>query len=672
MAEQNHLLATLRETVALYDDDALSALANKGLLRRAYKDLESTTLTVLEDGDGVRIDVGEAVVTLAVPLQTSRCTCPASGVCRHILLALLWLKQEAPVTDAPAADTSPGDEICALTDEVLQRWASKPLLRKAMQRLANGLPVTWEEGQTINFAFPDQELTCRWLPGQGPEGMVCDCHAPQCCEHRVMALLAYQASRGLREITAEVESTPREAQDRTAVLEAIGVALCELVGHGLSHLSPASYERIFTLSISVHGADLPRMERLLKSLATEIQLQLDRDAQADSANLLTAAARIEALRLALQNPTSALLGQHRSAYTDVKQFDLLGMGAAKWQTKSRFVGLTVYFWNLQSGQWMSWSDARPANSPDGFSPAKRLHAAGPWGGCLSPADISRKRLTLRNAGRNAVGRISGREETVATVTAVGASGGPEPITVWDVIAERAIILFSAGSQDRDERDGLLYVEPAKWGTPSFQEIRQELVLPLLDARGKSLPLVVPYDDDATDMMAILEGFKWTPGTRVLGSLRFRASGVYLEPLVLYQGERTINLTLDRPPKESTLLKRVKALLTRLQPPAPAAAPLTGIGAMLDSALGEVEIIAEGGVSAYYDTTRLEELAAACSAVGLTLAATNITLLITSLGMARHTLTPNPVLVAQHLLHGYHVLRQTRIMDTLLQATTGLR
>lgn len=670
MAEQNHLLAALRKTIALYDDDALSALANKGLLRRAYKDLESSTFSLLETaGDTVRVDTGEAVVSLAIPLQTSRCTCPASGVCRHTLLALLWLKEQAPVSTSTIV---PGEEICALSSAELQKWASKPLLRKAMQRLEKGLELTWEEDLTVDFIFPDLTLSCRWLPGQGPEGMVCDCHAPRCCEHRVLAILAYQTSHGQCAVTMEEESSALAMSERGPVLAAIASALNELVGHGLSHLSQSSYERIFTLAISAHGADLPRMERLLKSLATEIQLQLDRDAQADSGNLLSAASRCEALCLALRNPTPALLGQHRSEYFAVKQLQLLGMGAARWQTKSRFVGLTVYFWELQTGQWMTWSDARPLNSRDGFTPLKRLQSPGPWQGCSSPADISQKRLLLREAKKNASGRISGREDTIAEVSNALPTDVPTPITDWEIIGERAITLFSAGFQDWDERDALLYLEPAKWGTPHFQEIRQELELPLLDVRGRSLPIMIPYNEESAGEMTLLEGFKWTPGVRLLGTLRFRASGVYLEPLVLYQRERGINLTLEQPAKESPLLKKLKKLFSLPKTSTPVLEPLTSIGALLQAALSELEIIAEGGAAASYQMSDLEELAQRCTTAGLSHAATKISQLVAALTAMRHTTTPNPAPVAQHLLHGYFVLRQLCLMDTLLQATKSLR
>ena len=280
-------------------------------------------------------------------------------------------------------------------------------------------------------------------------------------------------------------------------------------------------------------------------------------------------------------------------------------------------------------------------------------------------------MILRQARRNDVGRISGREETNAEVSDTTAPGAPAPVTDWNLIAERAITLFSAGFREWDERDALLYLAPTKWGTPKFQEVRQELVVPLFDARGKCLPIVAPYTEETADTLVLLEQFQWKPDTRVLGSLRFREGGVYLEPLVLYQGERTIHLTLDQPLKESPLLTLIRTCFARPKE-RETAESLTGLAALLNATLGELEIIAEGGASVCYNTTRLEELAASCSAVGLTHAAAKITQLLAALATMRHTLQPNPAHVAQTLLHTYYVLRQMRVMDSLLQATAGLR
>ena len=100
-----------------------------------------------------------------------------------------------------------------------------------------------------------------------------------------------------------------------------------MVSLGLARLSTATAQRLTTLAVSAHGVDLPRLERMLKSLADEVQLALRRDAQSSSANLLLQAARVEALRTALVKSAAAVLvGQHRTQYHDVGQITLTGLG----------------------------------------------------------------------------------------------------------------------------------------------------------------------------------------------------------------------------------------------------------------------------------------------------------------------------------------------------------
>ncbi len=407
-------------------------------------------------------------------------------------------------------------------------------------------------------------------------------------------------------------------RDRGEVLAEIGAALNELVGHGLSHLAPASCERITTLAVSAHGADLPRMERLLKTLASEIQLQLSRDAQADTGNLLTTAARVEALRGALRTPTPALLGRLSQRIYEVKGLELLGMGAAQWRTKSRFVGLTVYFWNLQAGEWMTWSDARPDNSPDGFTPRKRLDAPGPWGGCLSPAAISRKRLTLRHARRNARRAASPVAKTRSPKPVMPAlREAPAPITAWDTIAERAFALFSAGFQDWDERrcpalssnrrngDRRISRDPPGAGVAAVGCGRQS-VASRSAVHAKRLPISLPTWNSSTGRPAPACSVRCASATARCISSRWcsiRVNAPFTSPLTA----RPASPLLQKITKPSSPVHR-RAGGGR--------SPLTRIGALLHAALSEVEIIAEGGVSAYYDTARLEELATRCSALGL--------------------------------------------------------
>ena len=55
-----------------------------------------------------------------------------------------------------------------------------------------------------------------------------------------------------------------------------------MVATGLAHPSQRMVERLFTLSISSGALNLPRLARLLRSLADDVSLVLDRSAAADT------------------------------------------------------------------------------------------------------------------------------------------------------------------------------------------------------------------------------------------------------------------------------------------------------------------------------------------------------------------------------------------------------
>lgn len=76
------------------DDDALKALGNPGLLRRARKD---TVTEVSHDAKGAVLDVSGVTVRVdgRGPAAVS-CDCPTAGVCQHVLSACLWAIEVAP------------------------------------------------------------------------------------------------------------------------------------------------------------------------------------------------------------------------------------------------------------------------------------------------------------------------------------------------------------------------------------------------------------------------------------------------------------------------------------------------------------------------------------------------------------------------------------------------
>src|SRR5215510_8347060 len=126
MASENDLLNKLTALVASFDDAAWEALASKGLLRRARKDLEKgERIEVVEETPTVvKLAVQSFVVSLpeSGPARAS-CSCPAPGICQHILAAGLYLQGSSVAASEPRAGPtaeSIRSEITLLTPERLK------------------------------------------------------------------------------------------------------------------------------------------------------------------------------------------------------------------------------------------------------------------------------------------------------------------------------------------------------------------------------------------------------------------------------------------------------------------------------------------------------------------------------------------------------------------------
>ncbi len=608
MGGEGDLLSRVRVAAALLDDEALAALASKGLVRRARKDLEASPPRLVGEREGrIRLDVEEWTVDVAERPADSRCSCPARGVCRHLVAALLHLAI-APADDsgAPAPAVAPcGDQILGVTDDALRRFAGRALVKRALGALASGLEVACEDGAPFVARAPAWGIECRFFPGGGLEGMLCSCHEPGACVHKVAAVIAWQARAGRRDLAredpvlAEAEGAPRS---RDEVRAAVSRTLEEIVALGVSRLSPAAEGRLRTLATSAHGVDLPRFERLLAGLADEVAAWLRRDAQASSEAILARAAQAAALAAALEHPTPERIGRHRTRYERVGDLELVGLGARAWRTRSGYVGLTAYFWDPRGARFATWTDARPSTAA-AFDPVARFRAPGPWAGCDSPAHAAASRIRLLGAFRSQAGRLSGREATRALVL-----GPSDPVAVpgaigsWAELVPLARRLFGAPLAERDELGALVLLRPRGWGAGGFDSVRQEMRVDVLDDDGRALPLVLAHSTQTRAAIDALEAAAHRPVSRVLGALRLERGRLAVDPVSLVAAGRVESLGLGTalaaagasvpsPSAEEDEAAEVEAEVE-------AAFDAGPIGALLAAAMAELERLAEAGGGAW--------------------------------------------------------------------------
>lgn len=134
----------LKKALAEADEASLTALANKGIYKRACKDIEGLTPESEITGDTAEISIGGETVTLKVPLSECRCSCVSRTVCRHIISAVLLMKGTLTEEDVSSVPAEPKTEeipeektqpVPVSETETTDDTAEKPLTDKQREKI---------------------------------------------------------------------------------------------------------------------------------------------------------------------------------------------------------------------------------------------------------------------------------------------------------------------------------------------------------------------------------------------------------------------------------------------------------------------------------------------------------------------------------------------------------
>jgi len=568
------LEAKLRRLVASLDAAALEALANKGLLRRAQKDLERGIETRIcgETNSSLGVRVGDFEVTLPESgPATASCSCPAAGVCQHILTAVLFLQKDTPepipaqatvpAVTSPVA-TLPNSELMNIMPEQLEKWAGKPSFRAGLKLVCQCSPEIIVE-KAIRIRFPLINLEVHFIPGGGLDGMIVSGGKGDCRQFIAAAVVGFQRANGkewdIPAEAAQLEDSEGAPRSRAEVLDSCQTLLTETLNNGLSRISTANQQRWATLAVSALGVNLPRLALLLRGIGDEAAIVLARDARSDLGRMLDRMAQAHALCSAIQagggTPRPDLVGSHRTRYDEVGHLDLVGAAAWPWRTASGYEGLTVLFWDPSAKHWNSWTESRPRHQLADFKPVARYTQPGPWDGAESPRQLARTSFRLMNARRNPNQRLSGSGKSRVLVTGPANlhSQNLNVIEDWEHVSGISNALVEVGLKEANPLDSVVVVKPAAWGDRGFDPVTQVFAWLLADVHERPLIAEIAFDEFTEPAMKFLESVPLTSveGALLVGRIQRTARGLSLLPYALHtQKADVINLCLDSAAKNS--------------------------------------------------------------------------------------------------------------------------
>lgn len=651
------LRETLRTQLSRFDDDAFAALANKGLLRRARKDLEKAKAEIVEETPALiaMMFAGHRVEFDARGPSQATCSCSAHGVCQHVLAAAITL---ASLTDDVATSADAEDPLeplrkalLEMTPGQLRKYAGKAGYRWAwqfVQDLDIEKDVVLSGERNIAIAFRHPPISFRYMGGD-LEALLPNADIKQPEKYRVAAVMAFQRAHG-RPLELPDEPVDKTASlnlgkdhalpdetssalfdSRVRLVAAVRQLAGECVKLGLAHFSPGIHERFETLAVWAQGAQCYRLALLLRRIADHVEMLLARAGGADEQRLFDELAFAYALVSALESAMArgeapaSLIGRARNEYEEVGRLELLGLGANAWRSASGYLGLTMLFWSPAQQSFYSCTDARP-EVQRGFDPIARYKAPGPWSGLGAPAMATGRRIILTGALTSATGRVSASDKTTATIMPQDAGAFVADLPThsrWDELGrERAARRRSLLAEPEPLKDWAI-LRPTRFHRAQFDAARQIMMWGLVDHEGEVLLAEVAYDKYTANVVERLEQVDAQEGMLVVARLRGGSSNFVAEPLSLIRASGGADssvvdsLYFDVAPKEG-LAKRLLASLGR-RPAASegVAAGMSVVPALLSDARNGLRLLAERGLSADATTgirdefeRRLTRLAAA--------------------------------------------------------------
>jgi hypothetical protein len=302
--------------------DALAALANRGLVKRAVKELDAGVVPALDtDPNGtVHGKFPDGTTTTLPPttaLDAAQCSCGAAGVCRH-RIAVVLAYQRTQDSAAPAELWSPA----AFTDDDLTALMGERTLRRARRVLQAGYraklrrPTT--EDQTAQAELPTCTVTFL-VPG---DLSYVHTDAVNRDEATALAVWAFREADAQGTDTVDVGGSPTTATDLTAVTDLLDQLLLDGATNA-SEVLDVAWQRLHR-DLTAQRLHWPAA--VITDLLAQLTAYRRRSADYDAGQFAALLTELHA-RTTATGPRAEILGFDEPAETPLRRVRLTALGA---------------------------------------------------------------------------------------------------------------------------------------------------------------------------------------------------------------------------------------------------------------------------------------------------------------------------------------------------------
>lgn len=531
------------DLLALTLDD-LTALTNRGTVKRAQREIEAkeVTLDLIEGEDGTLhakwSDGVECFIPGGVVVARSRCTCPATDLCRHVIRTVL--AYQARSHDTPSAHEAkawnPGD----ITDEEIARHFKPVNITLARTQFQNGLLIEVLKGEKPTARFHDLACTLRFQVPGDVRYVHCDCSEEPPCVHVPLAIWAF------RRLAADSNAAIVSTQEKplpvpTDVLDAIEELLLAGMELGLSGSGDAWRDRLTRLEERCRKASLIWPAELVAELVHLCDQYAKHDAGFNPDGFVERVGELMIRCRAIRSNTGAvpqllIRGSASDHWTDLASSRFVGLGCSV-QPGRRSVTLTSFLQDANSGSMVAISREfpdPPAGSEDKPRDFPQL-ALTPVVKGANFAQVGSGQL-LTQGGKRATNHelVLGRAKAMVNPQNYSWENLRAPVQAetFAEIRERLKLLPPSSLRPRRVAEDFHVCAVAGVENAMFDAATQSVQATLKDSRGDLALLRHPFTSRGREgVEKLLDGLVNTPAhvRFVAGPMRNTANGLCVEP-----------------------------------------------------------------------------------------------------------------------------------------------
>lgn len=493
-------MSEIKELIINTDDDYLIGLSNKGIVKRAYKDLESQNIEIIQFKETIKLKVADEECEIFSPLGESKCSCPSRSICKHIILAVLFLKNN--LKQEINNNEEKGEK--ELIEKSFKEIEDFPIdkLKKVLSvknynnvlglAKANIFPKI-KKSSFISVYFEDTDITVKLL--EPVEFSTCSCHKKEICVHKAQAILFYKILIGKVSVDdLEEENIDLDIEYIHKICKDINGLLQEQMVTGLSRCSLSVADTMERFATICHNGKLANFESIFRELNRCYKDYFKKSATFSVEYLMNKILYLYEMSNKILDTNDLkklkeLSGEFRSEYHYIKDMVILGIGSKRFESKNGYEGQTIYFLEENGNKWYTYTSVRPTYYDKKISVS--IYENAPWGLNCNLKEMKSLKIKLRGAKATKENNLSSSNETYAHIL--------DNREITDNIIKKWFYedfekLFDEKIESRDyiNKKEFLFIKADYCEQPIFDSINQVFLWKLYDKFGKHIYLHILY------------------------------------------------------------------------------------------------------------------------------------------------------------------------------------